>query len=129
MGNDIIQHRVAIGLFNCSHYCFKSLHKSLKSTSVFAWLIFEISEAASLLSIYYKASVLFTCLCILQCNVPSVNATIILLLLLELSGDVELNPGPQNFKNTNECHSLSIFHLNLEVIKQNYSKEFSINVK
>jgi len=103
MGNDIAAFRMTVGLFNSSKYCCRKKVVYMWSASnefvLFLLTLFGLSRA--LLSG-----------CIIRPFVFEMNLLLIdaLRFLLLLSGDIELNPGP-------DYKALSVLHLNVRSIR------------
>ena len=123
MGNDIMQYRVAIGLFCCITFkgrtCFKlDLAVLFANNGLFvSFLQAELQLMRDLFIVEWKACTVILFLCLLQCQFNNVDVTLIILLLIQLAGDVQSNPGPTiNNANVNG-NCLSIFHLNVGSIR------------
>ncbi len=120
MGNDIIQHRVAIGVFNCIVSSNKVSCKVCYSRNTgfthFIWN--ELCKMFDLFCNEWKACIVCLFLGFLQAQV-SADVIMLLLLLLLIAGDVQPNPGPVNRDITH--HALSIFHLNTRSIRNKLS--------
>ncbi len=120
MGNDITQYRIAIGVFYGCRYklrycrCYKN---SLTYCDIFNLLCGEFRELCGIFSIRCKTFLACVLLCFIQASLYNMNVTLVLLLLLQLAGDVESNPGPNNNDVTSNCKSLSIFHLNTRSVR------------
>lgn len=114
MGNSLLQWRVTVGMFyNRCQGLIRTGKVSIKLIIDFHFLQFIFKVLQQLLSLLARANKM-----VLIENFYF----IIIHLLLILSGDVEVNPGPQIFK-----HSLSILHNNIrslrnkiDYIKDNY---------
>ena len=120
-----MQHRVAIGVFNCVR--FSKQLRTIVKCEFFCnreHFIAELYIMYTILTISCKSSCVLVALCLLQSQVVNISVVLHLLLLIQLAGDVELNPGP--FSRADHDKSLSIFHLNVRSLrnKQKYLSEY-----
>ena len=102
MGNDIAAYRMTVGLFNSSRYC-------CRQKFVYMWS--ATSEFVLLLHTLFGPSRALLSGCIIRPFVLEMTLLLIeaLRFLLLLSGDIELNPGP-------DYKALSVLHLNVRAV-------------
>jgi hypothetical protein len=117
MANDVMSWRVAIGIFNSKIGCVVKSFRYASTpfafiSDVFIFLFMKLKFLSSNLKSYMQSSIL------------NLEFTFVIFLLVVLSGNVEINPGPSTDVQTS---SLSILHVNIrsirnkiEYIKDNY---------
>ena len=110
MGNDVTSWRMAIGVFNN------------RSSSISKCLIFEHPSCLMIILLIlfnFKQRVASYCniFCRFTCDsILSVDVSLVVLLLVLMSGDVAENPGP--FENSHDAQNcISIAHLNIRSIR------------
>ncbi len=126
MGNDVMQHRVAIGIFNnvrnalrCKYHCLNTSWLLCKFLSIS--LPADLNVLACILVTNFKTCFVLLTLCYLQIELCSGNVVITLLLLLLLAGDIESNPGPSDDVSFSPTCALSILHLNTRSVRHKLS--------
>ena len=107
MGNGLEQWRASIGLFNSKCIINQRVRVNVSMAFIFTYMMFFLKWAVSstfkLLSFVFDEMV---------CNL---YFKIVLIILLLKSGDIEMNPGPNNINN-----SLSILHSNIRSIRNKF---------
>ena len=107
MGNDVMSWRVAIGIFNCKLGC---VVKSFKYASKPFSFIIE-----SLLFLFFKIKLeLCHVNSYMQSSILNLEFALVIFLLVLMSGDVEINPGPST---TDGTRSISVLHLNIRSLR------------
>lgn len=108
MGNDIVSWRAAVGLFYSKtrgvpiKYYFYPLKYFINISFLLRIAVTRITNS---------------CANVLTSSILNIHCGILVALLVIMSGDVELNPGPISKSTTNTNDSLSILHLNIRGIR------------
>ena len=109
MGNDIVAHRIVIGLFyhKIGMACCRKvkLIVSFNLYDILHWLIL------------YVHALCRTALTRFRSTYFVISFNLLLISLLLLSGDVEINPGPGGTSNIANENILSIFHCNIRSLR------------
>ena len=122
MGNDVTSWRMTIGVFNS------------RSSSISKCYIFRHPSCLMIILLMlfsFKQRTTYYCnvFCLLSCDsILSVDVSLVVLLLVLMSGDVAENPGP--VENTHEVKNcISLAHLNIRSIrtKLDYIKDFLLD--
>ena len=109
MGSDLVQWRTAIGCFFCrTHSCTRKQFK-------YWFLLKNILDTVKLL-IYNVTPNLNKILLLTNTKISELQFSIIFIILVILSGDVETNPGPNNVDQT-PAGCISMAHLNIRSIR------------
>lgn len=106
MGNDLVQYRAAIGAF------YAVTHRLIRASELKFNLLFQLYCAINI-----------CCILSLRCFIKNDEFTLYRLILLIISMDIHLNPGPAS----DTINSLDILHLNTRSIRNkiDYVSEFS----
>ena len=125
MGNDIVQHRAAIGLFNCRVNKQQSLQ-----------IVTDGFRDIFLTNI--RCTFAYSFLALFQCLNPRVNIIFVLMVIqmLLIIGNVERNPGPESILNQTVqsfgTNFISICNMNIRSIRnklnffETFTEEFDV---
>ena len=109
MGNELSSWRASIGLF------YSKSRGSLKRVIVTHCISLDLLQTLARLLQHFYLTFIITCF-LMACNSANANFIHVIALLLLLSGDVELNPGP-DFDTNDDLGALSLIHLNIRSIR------------
>ena len=109
MGNDIVAHRIVIGLFY--HKIGMACCRKVKLI-----VSFDLYDILHWLILYVHA-LCRTALTRFRSTYSVISFNLLLISLLLLSGDVEINPGPGGTSNIANENILSIFHCNIRSLR------------